>query len=94
MPLLEVRKVTMVLGIRQCGYFPTKDIWKALKVCFRGLLMRIVEGSIGMWRAIPRFSTSLFRCRTPKLTLRRRNEGYSVYLSVSSRCFSDIHLRP
>ena len=33
-----------VLGIRQCGYFPTKDIQKALKVCFRGLLVEDCGG--------------------------------------------------
>ena len=82
------------LGIRQCGYFPTKDIQKATKVCFRGLLVRIVEGFIRMWRAVPRFSTSLPQCRTSKVTLRRCNKGYSVISVCLAAASLILHLRP
>ena len=69
---LKLRRTAMpLLG----GYFPTKKILKALKVCLRGLLMGIAENLIGIWRAIPRFSTSLFRCHTPKLNLKEKQEG-------------------
>jgi hypothetical protein len=63
-------------------------------VCLRSLLMGIVENLIGIWRAMPRFSTSLSRCHTAKLTLKRSKKGYGLYLSVSGRCFSNLHLRP
>lgn len=42
----------------------------------------------------PRFSTSLSRCHTPKLTSKRNKKGYGLYLSMSGRCFSDLRLRP
>jgi hypothetical protein len=82
MPLLGVKKVAMALDIRQCGYFPTNDIRKALKVCFRGLLVRI---SLGCGE---QYLVSRLTCcdaAPQKVTLRRCNKGYSV-ISV---CLAD-----
>ena len=84
---LKLRRTAMpLLG----GYFPTKKILKALKVCLRGLLMGIAENLIGIWRAKPRFSTSLSRCHGRKTHLKEKQER----IRFVSQCVWQMLLQP